>query len=183
MPSVLRAVLVSAAFLVSGCSWMGGQATPVGLLLLPPQSGPESYLLKQAITLDTGQQSAQFIVASRFDHQRARLAALMPSGMQLASLEYDGEALQQEVFVPVDLPGEQILATIQFSIWPEASVRQIYAPQTGWRVDIQPERRQLWYQETLILDVVHVGNRTNVTNYPQGYRVSIQTLEKKGQGT
>jgi len=178
MPALVRAGFAAAALLLGGCSWLGLKPQhSAELLLLPPQEGPASVMLKQAVTLVSRRQSVQFIVASRFDHQSARLAALMPSGLQLASLEYDGEDLKQTVFVPMDLPGEQILATMQFSLWPEASLQHLYSPQAGWRLDIQPLRRQLWYQEELFLDVIYDRSRTEVVNYPQGYSVTIQTIE------
>jgi len=173
---------VGLALMLSGCALSGLRQDEADLRPLPPEEGPVSMLLKQVITLSYPRESVQFIVASRFDHHRSRLAALMPSGLQLASLEYDGKDLKQTIHVPMELPGEQILATVQFSLWPEASLRDQYSLDEGWRLDVQPRRRQLWYRGDLFLDIVYAPGKTEVVNYSQGYSVTIQTIEMKDEG-
>ncbi|MBR9830450.1 MAG: DUF3261 domain-containing protein [Oceanospirillales bacterium] len=149
------------------------------LALLPPVDGPAPMLLKQKVTMQARGERFQFLIVSRFDATQARLVALMPTGQQLIALEYDGKQLHQSVAVPVELPGEAILATIQFAFWPEASVRQHYPPELGWTLRLEANRRQLWHYDAHFLDIVQEAGTTRVKNYPGEYQVTIKTLEQK----
>ncbi|MBM7456143.1 hypothetical protein HNR62_002024 [Oceanisphaera litoralis] len=165
---------------MAGCSGLRLEPEAVAkLILLSPADGPDSVLLKQAVVMQSRGENLKFIVVSRFDRKRTRLVALMPTGQSLTTLDYDGQRLQQTVGIPVELPGEAILATIQFSLWPTPVLNRHYSSEAGWGVAIEANRRQLWHHGALVLDIVYDENITRVWNYPEEYQVTIQTFDKR----
>ncbi|GGB80955.1 hypothetical protein GCM10011352_03330 [Marinobacterium zhoushanense] len=140
-------------------------------------------LLKQTVTLQSADERLAFLVVSRFERQQVKLVALLPTGQPLTALEYDGKQLQQTVSVPVNLPAESILATIQFALWPEPSLRRHYRPEQGWTLSAETNRRQLWHHGALLLDIIYDADITLVHDYLRAYQVRIQTLEEMNLGT
>jgi hypothetical protein len=176
----MRYLLPAMLCLLSGCSpFRPAPDLPPALALLPPAEGPAPVLLKQTVAMEAQGERFQFLVVSRFDAKQARLVALMPTGQQLTALEYDGAQLQQSVAVPLELPGRAILATMQFALWPEASVRKHYSVVQGWTLRLEANRRQLWHHGARFLDIVQEVDTTRVRNYPGEYQVIIKTLEQK----
>lgn len=180
MSQLIRILLLGAVCLLAGCSLFRPEPVVAEkLVLLPPAEGPAPVLLKQTVAMQARGESMQFLVISRFDRQQAKLVALMATGQQLMALAYDGRQLKQTLNVPVELPGEEILAMIQFALWPDAALNQHYPSDKGWAVGIEANRRQLWHHGALQLDIVYDGETTRVRNYPGQYQVTIQTLEKR----
>lgn len=176
----MRYLLPVVLCLLSGCSlFRPAPDRPPTLALLPPAEGPAPVLLKQTVAMEAKSERFQFLVVSRFDAQQARLVALMPTGQQLTALEYDGTQLQQNTAVPLELPGRSILATMQFALWPEASIRKHYSTGQGWTLRLEANRRQLWHHGARFLDIVQEVDTTRVRNYPGEYQVIIKTLEQK----
>ncbi len=161
-----------------------GASVPLVLKLLPPSQGPSAVLLKQVVTLEAKGQQRQFLVVSRLQPTAVDMVALMPTGQRLMTLTYDGETLQQQQLTPIPLPGEDILAILQFSLWPKASVKQHYAENAGWFVMIEADKRQLMKNAKLLLEVSYSrsGQQTDeqliVENFIGNYRVLIKTLER-----
>jgi hypothetical protein len=151
---------------------------PVTLNLLPPVEVPAAVLLKQKITLqaDTGQR--QFLAVARFGLQRLKLVVLLPTGQQLLSLVYDGEKLVQEDYGPIELPGREILAIIQFAMWPEDSIKTHYPEKDGWLVETSADQRILLTASGAVLKISYQPGELSVDNYLHGYRVIVNTLER-----
>ncbi|MCP4331973.1 MAG: DUF3261 domain-containing protein [Gammaproteobacteria bacterium] len=180
MPYRLMHLLLGfALLLLSGCSAQQAMVdTSTELNLLPPAEGPAPLLLKQKIRLLAAQGEQQFLLVARFDHQRLRLAILLPSGQRLLTLDYDGEELKQQSFAAFDLPGNEILAIMQFASWPHASLRHHYPTRDGWRVEFDPGERRLLTESGSILTIAIQPDKLRIENHQKMYRVIVQTLEK-----
>jgi hypothetical protein len=179
MSFALKFTALVAMFMLTSCS--ANQFTrpePLSLKLLPPAELPAAVLLKQKITLqaDAGQQ--QFLTVARFDLQHLKLVVLLPTGQQLLSLVYDGEKLEQEDYAPIELPGREILAIIQFAMWPEDSVKYHYPEKDGWLVETSADQRILLTASGAILKIGYQRGELSVENYLDGYRVIVDTLER-----
>ena len=123
-------------------------------------------------------QQRQFLVVTRLQQDQVKLVALLPTGQNLLSLEYDGDELTQESLSSMDIPGEDILAIMQFSLWPEQSIKQHYPKSEGWIVKFSPQQRTLLTTAGRVLNVSYQENDLLVDNYLHDYRVRIHTLEK-----
>ncbi|SIQ31442.1 Protein of unknown function [Marinobacterium stanieri] len=175
-----RLLILFCLGLLAGCSLFRTEPVAVPALpLLAPFFGPDATLLKQRVVINARGEAVSFMLVSRFESQRTRLAALLATGQPIMLLEYDGEQLEQQVKIPVQLPVEDILAMIQFAEWPEAALRQHYGRGAGWSLSLEAKRRQLWHHGALILDLTFSGEHIQVTHYPDSYDVSITTIERK----
>lgn len=174
-----QALTLLALILMVGCS-TSRLATPevVELALLPPSEGPAPVLLKQKITLLAGQRQQQFLAVARIDPDRFRLVVLLPGGQRLLTLDYDGEELLQESFASIDLPGRDLVAIMQFSSWPEASLRSHYRERDGWQVLVSPDERRLLTDSGPALTIAYRAAEMQIDNYLMEYRVIVKTLER-----
>jgi hypothetical protein len=151
---------------------------PVSLKLLPPAEIPAAVLLKQKIALQADGKQQQFLTVARFEADRLQLVVLLPTGQRLLSLDYDGYELVQEDYAPIELPGREILAIIQFATWSEDSIRACYPEQDGWLVETAVDKRILLTTSGTILKIRYQPGELSVDNYLQGYRVIVETLER-----
>jgi hypothetical protein len=170
--------LVVLALLLTSCAMQPrpGQI-PAELVLLPPGEVETPLLLQQKVTLLFGQRQQQFLTVARFDRQRLVLVVLLPSGQSLLSLDYDGIELRQQSNLPTDLPGRDILAILQFAIWPQASLRAHYPEGDGWRLQFGADERRLLTESGSALTIAFQPGEMRVDNYLREYRVIVQTLE------
>ena len=180
MPRALNLpVAVLALSLFSGCSAQQAMlSSPGELRLLPPAEGNAEVLLKQKVTMLAGQREQQFLTVARFDRRQLRLVVLLPSGQRLLTLDYDGVELRQQQDMAIDLPGEEILAIMQFAHWPEVSLRRHYAEADGWRVQVTPAERRLLTDSGLALSIDYRPRKWLIDNHQKNYRVIVETLEK-----
>ena len=130
------------------------------------------------LLLESRGKQQQFLLIARFDQDRLKLVVLLPVGQQLLSLDYDGEILLQENLPSVNIPGREILASMQFALWPERSIKKHYAKKEGWVVEIAPEERILLTDKGVLLRIKRQNDELIVDNYLRDYRVIIETLEK-----
>lgn len=153
------------------------QPEPVKLKLLPPSQGPVGLLLKQKITMIYDDQFQVFLVVSRFEERRVRAVILLPSGQKLLSMTYDGDQLIVEGVGADQLPGEEIMAMMQFSLWTESSIKQHYPVAESWQLDVSAQQRLLKKESNLLIKVEYMGSQTDITNYQHQYKVVVETLE------
>lgn len=162
-----------------GCSLFKPAPPPVdSYKLLPPSEGPTATLLKQRVSLTIKGQEKQFLIISRLEAKRILLVALLPTGQKLLTLEYDGSRLQQENLSGVDIPAKDILAIMQFSLWPEAVIKDYYAASEGWVTHLSDQQRELWHSSGPVLSIKFQAQGISVDNFLHGYQVAIQTLEE-----
>ena len=166
---------------ISGCSVSQSlRPQTVELILLPPGEGPEEALLKQIVTMQSAGLDQQFVAVLRLQRDRLKLAALTPPGQQIFYLEYDGELLIQENTSSIDAPGRDILAIMQFALWPSSSVQQHYSRADDWFLDINAEQRTLLTGTDKILEVTYHNGSVVIVNHLHDYRLTVQPLENKG---
>lgn len=178
-PQIIRTGFALLLLLLAGCSGLGTVERPAEMLLLKPAEGPAPVLLTQRVTLRSWGQEKQFIAIGRFTYEQTKLVALLPTGQQLLYLEFDGEKLEQRMVPSIELPGKDILAIIQFSLWPSDAVQNSYPGEQGWSIDITDRRRELTHNDELWLDVSYDEHQINIYNYRAKYRVLIETIEQK----
>lgn len=177
MPRALIPFLL--LLMIGGCSSRQLPAPePPELILLPPAEIGHELLLKQKIDFVAGGRQQQFLVVARFLRERLRLVLLLPTGQALLTLDYDGVNLLQDNRSTVDLPGREILASMQFALWPEESLRRHYPPEAGWQLDLETDQRLLLTPSGAVLKIARNPENLVVDNHLHDYRVIIQTLEK-----
>lgn len=177
MSTIIRINLLLLLLFLYGCSTTRLAPPPVAMLvLLPPQEITEPVLLKQKVIMQAAAGELQFIMIARFDTEGLRLVALLPSGQTLLTLDYDGLELVQQSNSPVDIPGKDILAIIQFANWPEESIRRHYRAAEGWMVELNAKSRILSTAGRMFLKIDRQGEELVVENYAQNYRVLVYPL-------
>lgn len=179
MPRALKIGLLLLLTVINACSSRQlGPPEPRELNLLPPADISSEVLLKQKVSFVARGQQQQFLVVARFLRQHLRLILLLPTGQTLLTLDYDGENLALENRSTVDLPGREILASMQFALWPEDSLRQHYPTEAGWQLNLEKRQRLLLAPSGAILKIAGDAKTTVVSNHLHDYRVIIETLEK-----
>lgn len=164
---------------LSACSSISLQpSAPKKLLLLPPSEGPYTSVLKQKVTMDTHAGQHQFIVVIRVEITQLKLRALLATGQPILSIDYNGHTLKQNNVSSIALPSEDILAMIQFALWPIDSLNKHYSRDNGWQLDVGPKQRLLQTIEGKVLSVDYLSSEELlVENYQHDYRVRIEMLE------
>ncbi len=178
---ILCTLLATICLLLSGCSSLNDRVPASDkqpeLLLLSPQDSPFTGVLKQKVTLSIHDVERQFLVVSRLSYEQIVLVVLLPTGQQLFQLIYDGQKLQHKASVTADIPTRQLLALMQFSLWPQVSVKQAYSMADGWRLEWFKKMRGLRLHQQQWLNVVFEGEQIHIDNLIENYQVKIETLE------
>jgi len=159
------------------CSLLPTTNQPLKLSLLAPSEGLGDKLIKQSISLQTKDISNQFLVIMRLSDKQIKLNALLASGQVLLSLHYDGQSFQQNSSSPLPLPGEEILAFIQFALWPNSAVTKAYTANKGWQLELTASQRHLSTHQGRYLSVRYLSpNTMQVIHLRHHYQVFITTL-------
>jgi len=175
-----RITFLSIFFLMlSACGVLSPQPKPmVELSLLPLIEGPADFLLKQKLTMEALGESQQFMAVIRLEKEVLKLRVFLATGQPIFSLDYDSHTLIQKQFSTNILPGKEILAMIQFALWPEPLVKEYYNDAKGWQLNCSSEKRVL---KLVNEDVLHVNYLSSealvIDNMRHHYRVSIEALE------
>ena len=164
--------------LLGACASRPPSPEPPRLGLLPPAEIAAEVLLKQKLTFTAAGREQQFLGVARLERERLVLVLLLPGGQVLLTLDYDGRRLHQENRASVDLPGREILASLQFGLWPEESLRRHYQAASGWLLDLDGTQRSLLTASGLVLKIARDADMLVVDNRLHDYRVIVQTLEK-----
>lgn len=179
MPRQLKFLLVGFFLLLYACS--AKRAPPPEdlpeLVLLSPTDITHELVLRQAAIFETSGEQQAFIAITRIEFGRVRMALLLPTGQSMLDLDYNGIELFQQDFSGRDLPGRDILASLQFALWPEASLQKHYRQLHGWRLKLTEDSRSLLTDAGVLLRIDRSNQGLIVNNYLHQYRVSIQTLK------
>ena len=178
--------LISCLLFLSACSMFQKQViNEAALVLLPSNKGPDSSVIKQAVTIEKADQKHQFIAALRLEKQQSQMVALLPSGQHLFTLAYRENTLSQENFTQMEIPSAEIFNTMQFALWPEATLHEFYPSTEGWLVEVSEKERRLSRNFSgLLLKIVYEKNNDDLTIYnslhgaENQFKIIIQTLEK-----
>jgi uncharacterized protein DUF3261 len=174
-----KLILYCFVLLLSGCSLFAKLDSTNGeLVLLPPSQGPEATVLKQVVTVKGNGEESSFLVVSKFEPEKLGLVALLPTGQSLLSLDYDGLDLTQQLFAEISLPSEEMLAIMQFALWPGPSIKQHYLRDAGWLVTIDSEQRTLSTLTEKILTIRYQQQTVLIEHHLHQYKVIVRTIEK-----
>lgn len=162
--------------LLTSCSFIANRLlSPLELLLLKPQQGPSAGVTKHKVTLLRDDKRHSFIVINRFTQQNFQVIVLMATGQRVLSMQYDGNQFSQQNETDLKLPSREIMAVMQFALWPEDIVRSSY--RGLGKVTLTPELRQLSRDGQLELQADINEAETVVKHYSHKYSVIIQDLE------
>ena len=174
----MMVVLVFCLAVISACSTATmNMPVPDRLILLPPAEGPSAVLLKQKVTFDRAGERQQFFVVTRMNSQQIDLIVVLATGQKALSLSYDGVNFSQEQHLSANIPGDEILALVQFVHWPESAIRKHYRQSDGWMLAFDEEKRSLLTRIGVSVKVEHRDGSIIVENYYQKYRVVIELIE------
>lgn len=180
MSILIRIFLLFGVILLAGCSAFSTVEKPIdGLTLLPPVTGTATQVLKQKVTLKKYAQTKQFIAVTRFSAQETKLVALLPTGQVFLYLLYDQHGFEEKNEAGIVLPSKDILAMIQFTFWPEFVIKQGYPESLGWRIEITPDKRNLYYKNALLLEVTLEDENVFITHHGDHYNVDIHTFDQE----
>lgn len=174
-------VVLISIFLLNGCASFTSliNSPTAKLKLLPVENFSASVLLKQDITLIRQEDEFRFLSVIRVEHDRLALVAVSPIGMPLFSLEYvDGEVFQTSP-PGFNVPGEEILAVLQFSLWPQESIKKLYSEAKGWSWTFSEQKRTLIKATEAVLQVDYNTAGLTAHDYLNEYTVMVKTLEKR----
>lgn len=150
------------------------------LQLLAPQYGPVPALYQQKLNFIATGVERQVLVALKIDTSGIKLRALLPTGQSLYSIEYDGQTLSKQNLANVELPADEILAMLQFALWPSSILDETYNASEHWLIEETEKYRLLSYNGKRKLRVDFVSQNTiHLTNYSHQYEVNVETLEYK----
>ncbi len=178
MPTALKIPALAVLIILFSCSAQQINSARPELKLLPPDEGSLAVLLQQKVILQSGENRQQFLLVARFEKHRLKMVLLSPTGQLLLMLNYDGDELVQHTQSSIDVPGKEILAIIQFAMWPGQSIKDHYPEENGWRVEISPKERILLTATGVILKISFDDEVLKIDNYLHNYRVFVYTLEK-----
>lgn len=147
------------------------------LKLLSPEAGPEAALLKQKMTIHSLKTDQSLISLTRLDPEQTQVMVLVPAGQPLLTMRYDGELLTVENKTEVDFPAHEIMAMLQFSLWPEAAISNAYPQNAGWQFQSGPGQRVLMRHGKVWLTVNYEHDKTLLQNAQRGVTLSITMLE------
>lgn len=166
-------------FFLSGCSLFSKlNSIEQELMLLPPVQGPQASILKQVVTVKDNEEESSFIVVTKLESDKLKLVALLPTGQTLLTLDYDGLNFEQQLFSEISLPSKEMLAIMQFALWPELSVRQHYKRDASWVVTIDSEQRTLSTVTEKVLTLQYQQNTVLIEHHLHQYEVLVRTIEK-----
>lgn len=178
MPKYVIAFLLLTALFFNGCSlnpfkWQTQQELP----LLAPANGPEPIKMQQKLSFLAGNKQQQFVLITDIKPEKFSVLLLMPTGMTVLKMFYDGAEFQQQNMTDISIPAEQIMAVMQFALWPEAALINGYSDTAGWNLELDKTSRQLSENNRLRLDVQYHPDSILIKNLKDHYQVKIQSLE------
>jgi hypothetical protein len=147
------------------------------LILLPPSEGPLPSILKQVVTIKQNEKESSFIVISRFEEMQLKLMVFQATGQTLLSIEYDGEELKYKGLSSISLPSEEMLAIMQFTLWPDSSIKQHYISDNGWGLMMNSEQRILSTRSGSLLTVHYRKQGVVIEHHIHQYQLLIRNLE------
>ncbi|PXF30982.1 hypothetical protein WH50_12125 [Pokkaliibacter plantistimulans] len=158
--------------------WLGGCAVrpsaPPPLQLLSMAGAPhETGVLKQKVTLQKTR-AVHFISVLRFDRQGLQGVILLPTGQTVLNYRY-AEQLQTTPAHP-QLPVQDMLALLQFALWPATALQAYPEANAGWRLQLSETQRQLFWYEQPVLRVRYEHEQIDIDNYQKGYSLHVENL-------
>ncbi|WP_040502771.1 DUF3261 domain-containing protein [Idiomarina xiamenensis] len=184
-----RCLLLLLALLLVGCQSLpgGDSAQAYGssgyLQLQPGWPQPPLQLWQQAQIRWQDQQQTkqqQFMISALLTAERVTLVGLSPLGQELWRIRYDAQGLSVSSDIQAMSPqlARQIVADMQLALWPETTLQERL--QGDLRLTVEPDGRQLWQQQQLLLDIaMPSAQQITIENYQHGYRLALTLLDRQ----
>ena len=168
------------AVCVSGCSVFPAKSQSIELPLLTFDHHPQSQLIKQSVTVQNNDLALTFLVLSRIRTDSLKTVAILPTGQQLYSLEYDGRELQTDVSELMKVKPSEIIAMQQFVLWPLESIEQEFRKKSDdWAVKEALPVRELFYADHLVLTATYSTYGVEIRHHLKNYTMLINSLESQ----
>ncbi|WP_297811432.1 DUF3261 domain-containing protein [uncultured Methylophaga sp.] len=163
---------------LAGCSLLSKSLMPDNvLLLMSPDPAMEQGVSQRKVTLVRKAESQRFVVITENTTDITQVAVLTPAGQRVLSMKYDGREFESTNYTGMPLPDKDIFAMMQFAVWPESALKDVYNSHDGWRMVLSSDQRQLFKQQQPILKVLFKPNQTDVHHLRHQYQVIIEPLE------
>lgn len=172
--------VVLAMAMLCACSSVP-ETTPgrLGLKLAPASLGA-TISLQQHLRVEREGRSDDLDAALEVDADHVELVGLA-LGQRVMSLNYDGKEIKswRHLLLPRQVQAEDVLQDLQLTLWPVEAIRT--ALPAGWRMTEQGLRRQLYQDETLVLQIdysepVRWSGTVTLQNLRYHYRLAIQSV-------
>lgn len=168
------------AVCVSGCGVFPEKSQSIELPLLTFDHRPESQLIKQSVTVQNIDRALTFLVLSRINTDSLKTVAILPTGQQLYSLEYDGRELKADVSELMKTKPGEIIAMQQFVLWSLESIEQAFSKRPdGWVVKEALPVRELFYSDYLVLTATYSTYGVEIRHHLKNYTMLINSLESQ----
>ena len=179
MRELLSCAALALLLTLSACALHPPQeSAKADLILLPPADLGREVLLKQKLVFFADGREKRFLTVARLERERITMLVLTPAGQRLLMLDYDGVNLLQDNRTSRPLPGREMLASLQLSLWPASSIRREYRVEDDWHVEITDRERTLLTSTGPVLIIRRNPGATTLDHFRHHYRVRIETLER-----
>ncbi|SEF60394.1 DUF3261 domain-containing protein [Marinobacterium lutimaris] len=179
---MIRVLLLSALVLLAGCGVKPTRPAVPDLLLLPMAAydGPRQ-LLKQQVTLEKSGRQVSALSILRLDGEELQGTVLMASGQPVVDYRYSDEgSLSINWRAEVPLPVAEMVALMQFSLWPEAALQAYPQSASGWSVNSGPGYRQLLWYDRPVVSLEQSPAVTSIVQHEKGYSLQIKGIGQDG---
>jgi len=160
------------AGLLSACSSIGKDRQMPELPLLPPAELGQNLQVSQQVNITIEKEKHTMLAAWVVKDNTLSFVGLSPTGQRLLTLFYDGKNFSEEYspMLPIEIPGKQVLAQLQFAHWPESSVKKALE-KSSWDVRLNDKKRQLFFKRRKIFTI----DNSHPNKYVQGAKVMIRS--------
>jgi len=172
-------IVVLLAFL-AGCSLIGQRSSASGeLQLLSPNEGPKTAVLKQRVSFTRQHKKQTFIVLNRITPEQLTTVVLLATGQVFLRMTYDGQNFTSDNVTNTRLPARDMMALMQFTLWPIDVVRNAYPYTDGWQFRSNENQRELMLDNRPYLVMMKTTSGLTIEHVKHGYQVTIQSLESE----
>lgn len=172
-----RVVVLLYLLMLFGCANRNSDEPRLSLHLLAPSDGPRA-VLQQKLTFTTNDQTKELLVAIKLTGSEVKMNGLLPTGQFIYSLRYDGTTVVEDNLMNIPLPTHDMLAMMQFALWPTKAVETSYSKINGWDLDMSEGKRILSRNNTQVLEVEYISaTHIAFTHFMHNYNIDIHTLE------
>lgn len=177
MPKIILLLSLVLGLLTACSTLFSQQFAGEQLKLLSPESGPEAVLLKQKMTIHSLKADQDFISLTRLTPAQTQVMVLLPAGQPLLSLRYQDDQLTVDNKTQIDFPAHEIMAMLQFALWPEHAIINAYPQNGGWQLQFNPAQRVLTRHGKAWLTVDYAADKTTLHNAQRGVNLRMTMLE------
>jgi hypothetical protein len=184
MPSRF-ALIPALLWLVSGCAILRGRLPqePYQPRPLAAPAGP-AVTATQEVSGEWNGRTRTLLCALELDETHLAVAGLATTGLNLFTLEYDGETLSvhKSELIPQELDPRAVVADLQLAFWPAPALRDALGD--DWQLQVTSRNRRL-YRGGRLAVLVSYGDSdpwagtVRLQDLQLGYQITVKTLNKE----